>query len=328
MKRVFSGIQPSGNLTLGNYIGALRQFVKLQHEAESYFCVVDLHALTLPQDPEILRGKTMEVAGLLLATGLEPSRITLFAQSHVPAHAELCWLLNGVTYTGELSRMTQYKDKAKGRKAITAGLLNYPILMAADILLYQADLVPIGDDQKQHLELARDIAIRFNNRFGPTFVVPDPMIPEVGARIMALDDPAKKMSKSDEIPESYVALLDPPDVVVAKLGRAVTDSGREVRFDPVAKPGVSNLLTIYAICRGKSLTQAEADFSGAGYAVFKKGVAEAVNEVLRPVQTRYRDLMNSGALRDILAGGAGRAAEVAATTLRAVKEKMGLLPPA
>ncbi len=326
MKRVFSGIQPSGNLTIGNYLGALRHFVELQHEAECYFCVVDLHALTVPQDPETLRGKTLEVAGLFLASGLEPETITLFVQSHVPAHAELCWLLNGVTYVGELGRMTQYKDKAKDKKVVTAGLLNYPVLMAADILLYQTDLVPVGADQKQHLELSRDIAIRFNNRFGPTFVVPEPLIAKVGAKITSLTEPDKKMSKSSEVPESYIALLDPPDVVVAKLARAVTDSGREVRYDPKEKPGVSNLLTIYALCRGQTIKEAEADFAGTGYAAFKKGVAEAVNETLRPIQARYRELTTSGALRDVLAAGARRAAEVGAPTLRDVKEKMGLIP--
>ncbi len=325
MKRVFSGVQPSGNLTIGNYLGALRQFVELQHEAECFFCVVDLHALTLPQDPETLRRKTEEVAGLFLAVGLEPAKMTLFAQSHVPAHAELAWLLNGVTYVGELGRMTQYKDKSRDKKVVTAGLLNYPILMAADILLYQTDLVPVGADQKQHLELTRDVALRFNNRFGPTFVVPEPFIPKVGARIMALTDPTKKMSKSSEVPDSYVALLDPPDVVSAKLGRAVTDSGREVRYSPKDKPGVSNLLTIYALCRGKTMKEAEADFAGSGYAVFKKAVAEAVIETLRPIQARYRELTASGAVRDVLAAGGRRAREVSAPTLQAVKDKMGLL---
>jgi tryptophanyl-tRNA synthetase len=323
MKRVFSGVQPSGNLTIGNYLGVLRQFTELQHDYDCFFCVVDLHALTLPQEPDTLRAETLEVAGLILAADLDPKRIVLFVQSHVPAHAELCWLLNGVTYTGELSRMTQYKDKAKGRKVITAGLLNYPILMAADILLYRSDLVPVGADQKQHLELARDIAIRFNNRFGNTFVVPEPFIPKVGAKIAALDDPSKKMSKSD-VADSYIALLDPPDVVAAKLGRAVTDSGREVRYDVKAKPGISNLLTIYALCRGMSVNKAEADFAGLGYAVFKKTVAEAVNETLRPIQTRYRELASSGAVRQVLAEGAGHAAEASSLVLREVKDKMGL----
>ena len=327
MKRVFSGVQPSGNLTIGNYLGALRQFVELQREAECFFCVVDLHALTLPQDPETLRRKTEEVAGLFLASGLDPERATLFVQSHVPAHAELCWLLNGVTYVGELSRMTQFKDKSKDKKVVTAGLLNYPILMAADILLYQTDLVPIGADQKQHLELTRDVAIRFNNRFGPTFVVPEPLIPKVGAKITALDDPTKKMSKSSEVPDSYIGLLDGPDVVAAKLARAVTDSGREVRYSPREKPGISNLLTIYALCRGVDVRQAEAEFAGVGYAVFKKAVAEAVNETLAPIQARYRELASSGAVREVLAAGRQRAAAVAETTLRTVKDKLGLLSP-
>lgn len=328
MKRVFSGVQPSGNLTLGNYIGALRHFVALQHDHDCLFCVVDLHALTVHQDPEVLRQKTLEVAGLFLAAGLDPERVTLYAQSHVPAHAELCWLLNGITYYGELGRMTQFKDKAGKQKTVSAGLLNYPILMAADILLYQTDLVPVGADQKQHLELAREVAIRFNNRFGDTFVVPDPLIPKVGARIMALDDPTAKMSKSSEVAGSYIALLDPPDVVVAKLARAVTDSGRDVRYDPEEKAGVSNLLTVYAMCAGKTLAEAETDFSGAGYAQFKKAVAEAVNETLRPLQARYREYTATGRLGEILRAGSARAAELAAPTLAAAKAKMGLLPPA
>lgn len=326
MARVFSGVQPSGDLTIGNYLGALRHFVVLQHEHECYFCVVDLHALTLPQDPGELRARTEKVAALLLACGLDPARVTLFVQSHVPAHAELCWLFFGLTYLGELSRMTQFKDKARNRKTVTTGLLNYPVLMAADILLYQAGLVPVGDDQKQHLELARDIAVRFNNRFGETFVVPEPMIAKVGARIMSLDDPTRKMSKS-ETPDSYVALLDPPEVVAAKLARAVTDSGREIRYRPKEKPGISNLLTIYALSAGKTVREAEAEFDGLGYADFKKAVAEAVVETLRPIQARYRELIGSAELRDILREGSRRAADVAAVTLRTVQERMGILLP-
>lgn len=306
-------------------MGAFRQWVNLQDDHDCFFCVVDLHALTVPQDPQVLRAKTTEVAALLLAVGLDPARSTIFVQSHVPAHAELCWLLNGAVYVGELSRMTQYKDKSKDKKVVTAGLLNYPILMAADILLYQADVVPIGADQKQHLELARDIAIRFNNRFGQTFAVPEPLIPKVGGKIGALNDPTKKMSKSSDIPDSYIALLDGPDVVTAKIGRAVTDSGREVRYDPKEKPGVSSLLTIYSLCRGVDLRQAEADFAGAGYAVFKKAVAEAVNETLRPIQARYRELVSGGALGDILSAGRRHASEVAEATLQTVKDKLGLV---
>jgi len=325
MKRVFSGVQPSGNLTLGNYLGALKQFVALQHDHDCFFCVVDLHALTVQYDPETLRGKTEEVAALLLAVGLDPRKITLFVQSHVPAHAELCWLLNAVTYFGELGRMTQFKDKSRRQKTVTAGLLNYPILMAADILLYQTDIVPVGEDQKQHLELCREIAQRFNNRFGETFVVPEPFIPKVGARIMSLDDPESKMSKSSDVPGSYIALLDPPDKVAAKLARAVTDSGREVRYDPDEKAGVSNLLTVYALCTGKTVEEAEAGFEGSGYADFKKAVAEAVNETLRPVRARYRELTTSGELQEILDAGRRRAIEAAAPTLRRVKENMGLV---
>jgi tryptophanyl-tRNA synthetase len=325
MKRVFSGVQPSGNLTLGNYLGALRHFVVLQHDHDCLFCVVDLHALTMPQDPETLRRKTEEVAGLFLASGLDSTKITLFVQSHVPAHSELCWLLFGVTYVGELSRMTQYKDKARDRKTVTAGLLNYPVLMAADILLYQTHLVPVGADQKQHLELSRDLAIRFNNRFGPAFEVPEPHIPKVGARIMSLDNPEQKMSKSSEVPESYIGLLDPPDLVAAKLARAVTDSGREIVYRPKEKPGVSNLLTIYALCTGKTIKEAEGDFAEAGYAQFKKAVTEVVNETLRPLQARYRELTASGELREVLEAGGQRARELADVTLRSVQEKMGML---
>jgi len=325
MKRVFSGVQPSGNLTLGNYLGALRQFVALQHEHECFFCVVDLHAITVPQDPSLLRAKTEEVAGLLLAAGLDPARMTLFVQSHVPAHAELCWILNSVTTFGELGRMTQFKDKAKDRKSVSAGLFNYPILMAADILLYRTHLVPVGADQKQHLELTREVAQRFNSRYGETFVVPEPLIPKVGARIMALDDPTSKMSKSSEVPASYIALLDPPDTVRAKVARAVTDSGREVRYAPQEKPGVSNLLVIYALCSGKSVEEAEQDFEGAGYADLKRAVAESVIETLRPLQARYKDLTVSGEVHEVLAAGRRRAAEVAGPVLEEVKDKVGLL---
>jgi len=325
MKRVFSGVQPSGNLTLGNYLGVLRHFAELQHEHDCLFCVVDLHALTVPQEPAVLREKTEEVAGLMLASGLDPAKVTLFVQSHVPAHTELCWLLNGITYVGELSRMTQYKDKAREKKVVTAGLLNYPILMAADILLYGTDLVPVGADQKQHLELSRDLAIRFNNRFGPTFTVPEPLIPKVGAKITSLTEPTKKMSKSSEDANSYVALLDPPEVVEGKIARAVTDSGREIRYAPREKPGVSNLLTIYALCRGVPVKKAEEEFAGSGYADFKKAVAEAVIETLRPIQSRYRELRTSGELRETLAAGRRRAEELAAPTLRLVKERMGLV---
>jgi tryptophanyl-tRNA synthetase len=327
MKRVLSGIQPSGQLTLGNYIGALQNFVKLQDEYECFFPVVDLHAVTVPQDPAALREQTEMVAALFIAAGIDPARSAVFVQSHVPAHAELGWLLTTLSYMGELERMTQFKDKAAGRTSIPTGLFVYPTLMAADILVYNADLVPVGEDQKQHIELTRDLAERFNSRFGETLRVPEPYIPEVGARIMSLDDPTKKMSKSNPNPGSYIALLDEPDVIRKKISRAVTDSGREVRYDREAKPAVSNLMAIYALCADVSLAEIERRYEGQGYGAFKKDLAEAVVEKLKPLQERYYDIRRSGELGAILKQGAERAAAVAEQTLRAVKDKMGFVLP-
>jgi tryptophanyl-tRNA synthetase len=327
MKRVLSGIQPSGQLTLGNYIGALQNFTKLQHTHECYFMVVDLHAITVPQEPAALKEQSEMVAALFIAAGIDPAKSAVFLQSHVPAHAELGWIMTTLSYMGELERMTQFKDKAAGKASIPTGLFVYPTLMAADILIYNADLVPVGDDQKQHIELTRDLAERFNSRFGETLRVPDPYIPEVGARIMSLDDASKKMSKSNPNPGSYIALLDEPDVIRKKISRATTDSGREVRFDREAKPEISNLMSIYALCADVSLAEIERRYEGQGYGAFKKDLAEVVVEKLAPLQQRYREIRRSGELGAILKQGAERAAAIANQTLRAVKEKMGFVLP-
>ena len=325
MKRVFSGIQPSGTLTIGNYLGAMKNFVRLQNEAECYFCIVDLHAITVPQDPAVLRTNTMSLAAMYVASGIDPSKSTLFVQSHVRQHAELGWLLQCIAYYGELGRMTQFKDKSAQRDVVTAGLFTYPALMAADILLYQTDLVPVGEDQKQHLELTRDIAERFNNRFGQTFVVPEPYIPKVGGRIMSLEEPTKKMSKSDDSAGAYISMLDEPDVVRKKISRAVTDSEREVRYDDANKPAISNLLTIYALCADRKVEDVVAQYAGQGYGPFKKDLAEVVVAALEPIQARYRELMSSGELDTLLRDAATRAAEVAEVTVKDVKEKLGFI---
>lgn len=327
MKRVLSGIQPSGNLTLGNYIGAMKNFVKLQHDHECYFMVVDLHAITVPQEPAALREQTEAVAALFIAAGIDPSKASVFLQSHVPAHAELGWIMTTLVYMGELERMTQFKDKASGKESVGAGLFTYPALMAADILLYNADLVPVGDDQKQHLEITRDLAQRFNGRFGDHFVVPEPYIPKVGARIMSLDDASKKMSKSNPNPGSSIALLDEPDVIRKKISRAVTDSGREVKYDPANKPEVSNLMTIYSHCADISIADIEARYEGQGYGPFKKDLAEAVVGALEPLQQRYKDIRASGELTRILRQGAEQAGEIASRTVREAKQKMGFVLP-
>ncbi|ANE45076.1 tryptophanyl-tRNA synthetase [Paenibacillus swuensis] len=323
MKKVLSGIQPSGQLTLGNYIGAIRNFVELQHSHECYFMVVDLHAVTTPQEPEALRENSASVAALYLASGIDPQKASVYLQSHVPAHAELGWLMTTLTYMGELERMTQFKDKSAGKSSIGSGLFVYPALMVADILAYNTDLVPVGDDQKQHLELTRDLAQRFNQRFGDLFTVPEPYIQKVGARIMSLDDASSKMSKSSPNPASFISMLDAPDVIRKKISRATTDSGREVKFDPANKPEISNLMSIYAGCSGLSLQEVEAKYEGEGYGAFKKGVAEAVVSLLEPIQQRYYEIRESGQLDAILAQGAEKAAVTANATLREVKQRMG-----
>ena len=327
MKRVFSGIQPSGRLTLGNYLGALQNFVKLQEDHRCYFSVVDMHAVTVPQKPEALREQTEAVAALFVACGIDPQKATIFIQSHVPAHAQLGWIMTTLSYMGELERMTQYKDKSAGQQSIGAGLFVYPTLMAADILLYDADIVPVGEDQKQHLELTRDLAVRFNNRFGETFVVPEPHIPQIGARIMSLDDATKKMSKSNPNENSYISILDEPDVIRKKISRAKTDSGREVKYDVEQKPEISNLIGIYALCSGMTIAEIEAKYEGQGYGPFKKDLAEVIVAKLEPVQQRYREIRSSGEIHDILRQGAEQAAEVAEATLKRVYDKMGFVLP-
>jgi tryptophanyl-tRNA synthetase len=325
MKRIFSGAQPTGNVHLGNYLGALRNWVTLQREYESFFCIVNLHAITAPQDPEVLAKKTRELARIYLAVGIDPEVSTVFVQSDVPAHAELTWLLNGVTRMSELERMTQFKDKArKQEENVLVGLFNYPVLMAADILLYQTDLVPVGEDQKQHLELTRDIAVRFNRDYGDTFRVPDPFIPKVGARIMSLADPAKKMSKSDAESEAgCIMLLDDADAVRRKFKRAVTDSGTEIRFD-ADRPAINNLLTIYHLLTEQTPVEIEEHFGGKGYAKLKEELAEVTVDFLKPFQERVHAI-DDAKLNEILERGAARAESIAGPTLAQAKTKMGLI---
>ena len=322
--RVFSGIQPSGQITLGNYLGALRQFVSLQHSAHALYCVVDLHAITVAQDPALLRERIVDLTALYLAVGLDPQKSTLFVQSDVSAHSELGWILQCVVHMGELSRMTQFKEKAEGKETVTAGLFSYPALMAADILLYQTTHVPVGEDQKQHLELTRDLAMRFNSRFGETFTVPEVMMLKEGARIMSLDDPDKKMSKSNPNPQSRIEILDSPDDIRKKIGRAVTDSDREIRYDPQRKPAVSNLLVIYSLTADVTIDSLVAQYDGKGYGSLKKELAEAIIAHLTPIQEKYREIRQSGLAEDVLRKGAAAAAERAGETMDLVRERVGL----
>src|SRR5512132_3500550 len=287
--RIFSGIQPTGAKHLGNYSGGFRQYAATQEEGDAFFCIVDLHSITVDYDPENLRASTLDLAAMLFATGLDSDRSTVFVQSHVQAHAEAAWLLSAVTSFGELRRMTQFKEKAEEQEFVSAGLLNYPVLMAGDILLYQADIVPIGDDQRQHLELSRNIAERFNSRFGETFKVPEGVYPEEGARIKNLQEPERLMSTTRGAPAGVVRLIDPPEEVRRKFKTAVTDSGTEVRHDPEEKAGVSNLIEIMAVATGRSITEVESQFDGEGYGSFKERVAEAVIELLAPIQQRYEE---------------------------------------
>jgi tryptophanyl-tRNA synthetase len=325
MKRIFSGAQPTGNVHLGNYLGALRNWVALQREYESFFCIVNLHAITFPQDPKVLSAKTRELARIYLGVGIDPDVSTIFVQSDVAEHAELTWLLNCVTRKSELERMTQFKDKArKGEENLSVGFFDYPALMAADILLYQTDLVPVGEDQKQHLELTRDIAIRFNRDYGETFRVPEPFIPKMGARIMSLADPKKKMSKSDEDTEAgCIMLLDEPDAVRRKFKRAVTDSGTEIKFG-AERPAINNLLTIYHLLTEKSVDEIEQHFSGKGYASLKEELAEVTIEFLKPLQQRVQDI-DDGKLNAILERGAQRAQGIAQKTLADAQARMGIV---
>jgi tryptophanyl-tRNA synthetase len=324
MKTIFSGIQPSGTLTIGNYLGAMRHFVPLQDNHQCYFCIVDEHAITVPQDRLKLRQNIRSLAALYLASGIDPDKATLFIQSEVPAHTQLSWILQSISYIGELERMTQFKDKSTGKDAVSAGLLTYPPLMAADILLYNTDLVPVGEDQKQHLELTRNLAQRFNNKHNDIFTLPEISIPEVGARIMSLQEPTKKMSKSDVNEKGFISMLDDPKKIEKKVKSAVTDSEGIVKYDKENKPGVSNLLTIYSSCTGESIKTLEEKYSGKGYGAFKQGVAEAVIGVLQPIQEKYNALIDSEELDDILDNGAAKAAITANKTLAKAKKAVGL----
>ena len=326
-KIIFSGIQPSGDLTIGNYLGAIKNWVKLQDEYNSYFCVVDLHAITVPQKPADLRRRTLELLSIYLACGIDPQKNTLFIQSHVPAHAEAAWILTCNSYIGELSRMTQYKDKSKkAGDSVGAGLFTYPVLMAADILLYQADLVPVGKDQIQHLELTRDIATRFNNTYSPTFKIPEGYVPKAGAKIMSLQDPTKKMSKSDDNLNSFILIMDPPDVIRRKISRAVTDSLGVVNYSD-DQPGVKNLLNILSAITNKKPEDLVKEYEGKGYAELKSDVAEALVNELAPIQAKVNELLkDKKALEAIYKEGALKASYVANKTLRKMQKKVGFIP--
>lgn len=327
-KRIFSGVQPSGNLTIGNYLGAIRNWTQLQDEYDCLYCIVDLHTITVRQDPKDLRQRSLGLLALYMACGLDPEKNILFLQSHVSAHAELAWILNCYTYIGELNRMTQFKEKSqKHQDNINAGLFSYPVLMAADILLYQSNLVPVGQDQKQHLEITRDIAMRFNGIYGDVFTIPEAYIPKVGAKVMSLQEPASKMSKSDSNENASVYLLDPEDVVMRKFKRAVTDSEMVIRYDEENKPGVSNLMSIYSSITGKTFGDIEKEFEGKNYGEFKETVGQAAVECLKPVQERYHALMdNKDYLHEVLKNGAERANKLAYRTLGKVYKKVGLIP--
>ncbi|KAB2337214.1 tryptophan--tRNA ligase [Cytobacillus depressus] len=324
MKTIFSGIQPSGTITLGNYIGALKQFVELQNEYNCYFCIVDQHAITVPQDRLELRKNIRGLAALYLAVGIDPEKATLFIQSEVPAHAQAGWMMQCISYIGELERMTQFKDKSAGKEAVSAALLTYPPLMVADILLYNTDLVPVGEDQKQHLELTRDLAERFNKKYSEIFTIPEVRIPKVGARIMSLQEPTKKMSKSDPNKKASITLLDDIKQIEKKIKSAVTDSEGIVKFDKENKPGVSNLLSIYSIFSGKEIHEIEKMYEGKGYGDFKADLAEVVINEIKPIQDKYHALMESKELDEILDRGAEKAALVANKMLKKMESAMGL----
>ncbi|WP_291650780.1 tryptophan--tRNA ligase [Clostridium sp.] len=326
-KVIFSGIQPSGQLTLGNYLGAIKNWVALQDEFDCYFCVVDLHAITVRQEPKDLRQRTLEVLAIYIAAGIVPEKNTLFIQSHVPAHSECAWLLTCNTYMGELSRMTQYKDKSQRYgDSIGAGLFTYPVLMAADILLYNTDLVPVGQDQKQHLEIARDIASRFNNTYSPTFKIPDPYIPKVGAKVMSLQEPTKKMSKSDDNPNAYILIMDPPEVIRKKISRAVTDSLGVINYSD-EQPGVKNLLDLLIAINGSTAEELVEYYKDKGYADLKKDVADAIVSELEPIQNKVKDILkDKKALEDIYKLGAEKANYASMKTLRKMQKKIGFIP--
>ncbi|KAA0546514.1 tryptophan--tRNA ligase [Bacillus sp. BGMRC 2118] len=324
MKTIFSGLQPTGTITLGNYLGALRHFPPLQDEFNCFYCIVDQHAITVPQDRMELRKNIKSLAALYIAAGIDPERSTIFIQSEVPAHAQAGWIMQCISYIGELERMTQFKDKSQGKDGVSSALLTYPPLMAADILLYNTDVVPVGDDQKQHLELTRDLAERFNKKYNDIFTIPEPKISEVGARIMSLQEPTKKMSKSDQNVKSTIFLLDDEKQIEKKIKSAVTDSEGIVKYDKENKPGVSNLLTIYSILSNKSIAQLETEYEGKGYGDFKADVARVVIESLKPIQEKYYELLDSSLLDEILDAGAAKANKVASKMLKKMENAMGL----
>ena len=324
MKRVFSGVQPTGNIHIGNYLGALKQFVELQKDHDCVYCIVDLHSITLPQDPKVLRENILDVAALYMAVGLDPKNSIIFVQSMVPGHAELAWILMCNSYTGELSRMTQFKQKSRDSESAPTGLFTYPILMAADILLYDTDVVPVGNDQKQHIEITRDLAERVNNKYGKTFVVPDGRFLKEGARIMSLDDPTSKMSKSAENIHSRISLLDDANKIKKSIMRATTDSEGSVRFDMENKPGISNLLNIYSAFSGMGVADIEKKYEGCGYGDFKKDLVEVTVEAIIPIHQQYEEIRKSQELVDILKDGAEKANTISERTLNRVKEKFGL----
>ncbi|PRR83041.1 tryptophan--tRNA ligase [Clostridium vincentii] len=326
-KVIFSGIQPSGDLTLGNYLGALKNWVKLQDDYTCYFCVVDMHAITVRQTPADLRRRTLELLSIYIASGISPEKNTLFIQSHVPAHAECCWLLTCNTYMGELSRMTQYKDKSKKYgDSIGVGLFNYPSLMAADILLYNTDLVPVGKDQTQHLELTRDIATRFNSSYSPTFKIPEGYIPKIGAKIMSLQEPLKKMSKSSDNPNSYILIMDPPAVIKKKISRAVTDSLGLINYTD-DQPGVKNLLNILSAIKGTPPEELVLYYAGKGYSDLKADAADSIISELSPIQDKVQELLKDKSyLESIYREGAVKASHVANNTLRKMQKKIGMIP--
>ncbi|WP_373897667.1 tryptophan--tRNA ligase [Haloimpatiens sp. FM7315] len=328
-KIIFSGIQPSGELTIGNYLGALKNWVKLQDEYDCYFCVVDLHAITVKQEPKDLRRRTLELLAIYIAAGIDPRKNTMFIQSHVPQHAEAAWLLNCIAYMGELQRMTQFKDKSSKQgsgASVNAGLLNYPVLMAADIILYQTDLVPVGKDQKQHLELTRNLAERFNGLYSDTLKVPDPYIPKAGAKIMDLQEPTKKMSKSSDNPNAYILMMDPPEVIKKKISRAVTDTLGVIKYSD-EQPGIKNLINILSAIKGLNPEEIELEYQGKGYAELKNDVAEAIIGELKPIQDKVKELVNDKEyLKNIYKEGAEKARYIANKTLRKMKKKIGFIP--
>ena len=325
-KIVFSGVQPSGELTIGNYIGAIKNWIELQEEYDCYYSIVDLHAITVPQVPKDLRKNTLDLLAIYLACGLDPEKCTIFIQSHVPAHVELTWVLNSISYMGQLSRMTQFKEKSqKSEENLNAALFTYPVLMAADILLYQTDLVPVGEDQKQHVELARDLAERFNNKYSETFKVPEPLIKKEGARIMSLQNPEKKMSKSDDNENGYILILDDPDTIRRKVKRAVTDSVGEVKYND-EQLGIKNLINIYSVFSGDTIEEIENRYDGLGYGKFKEDVAEVIVEGLAPIQEKYSELINNkDYLEKVYSEGREKAEYVAMKTLRKVYRKVGFI---